>query len=290
MVYEALTGANPYRARTPDELRERHRHPPRSLADLRPDLPRSLAAACARALESHPRRRPSAAAFGRVLSAAADAIERPGEREQRSPARDAPGPRRPAPAFAPRPAAACPRCRALSALPRPHVDVALGEWGEGLSRCGLPDALRGRRGARRASPPAAACCALADRVRARRVPVLAVRPRAAARLAGAALALASPWLAAAFALAVCVPALGDVSAGLAWCVALAGGLWLVACVRAGRRALLPAAAPLLAAVFLWPLYVLAAGSLRSVLGRALAGAAGPVRDRALGRRPAGRLA
>ena len=73
-----------------------------------------------------------------------------------------------------------------------------------------------------------------------------------------------------------MPALGDVSAGLAWCVALAGGLWLVACVRAGRRALLPAAAPLLAAVFLWPLYVLAAGSLRSVLGRALAGAAGPV--------------
>src|SRR4029079_16598104 len=52
----------------------------------------------------------------------------------------------------------------------------------------------------------------------------------------AALALASPWLAAAFALAVCVPALGDVSAGLAWCAALAGGLWLVACVRAGRRA------------------------------------------------------
>ena len=93
--------------------------------------------------------------------------------------------------------------------------------------------------------------------------------------AGAALALASPWLAAAFALAVCVPALGDVSAGLAWCAALAGGLWLLACVRAGRRALLPAAAPILAALFLWPLYVLAAGCLRSTLGRALAGAAGP---------------
>ena len=93
--------------------------------------------------------------------------------------------------------------------------------------------------------------------------------------AGALLALASPWLAGAFALAVCVPALGNVSSGLAWCGALAGGLWLLACVRAGRRALLPAAAPLLAAIFLWPLYVLAAGSLRSVLGRALAGAAGP---------------
>jgi hypothetical protein len=94
--------------------------------------------------------------------------------------------------------------------------------------------------------------------------------------AGAALALASPWLAGAFALAVCVPALGDVSAGLAWCVAAAGALWLVACIRAGRRALLPVLAPLLAAVFLWPLYILAAGSLRTVAGRALAGAAGPL--------------
>ena len=50
MVYEALTGANPFRARTPDELRERHKHPPRSLADLRPDLPRVARGACARAL------------------------------------------------------------------------------------------------------------------------------------------------------------------------------------------------------------------------------------------------
>jgi hypothetical protein len=94
--------------------------------------------------------------------------------------------------------------------------------------------------------------------------------------AGAALALASPWLAAAFALVVCVPALGDVSAGLAWCAALAGAVWLVACARAGRRALLPALAPVLAAIFLWPLYVLAAGSLRTAAGRALAGAAGPL--------------
>jgi hypothetical protein len=94
--------------------------------------------------------------------------------------------------------------------------------------------------------------------------------------AGAALALASPWLAAAFVLAVCVPALGDVSSGLAWCAAIGGCAWLLACVRAGRRALLPAVAPLLAAVLLWPLYVLAAGTLRSAAGRALAGAAGPV--------------
>ena len=153
MVYEALTGANPYRARTPDELRERHRHPPRSLADLRPDLPRALAAACARALDSHPRRRPSAEAFGRVLAAAADAIERPGEREQRTTA----GCARPAPATLPvaaRAGRASRRCRACRRSPRPQLDLALGEWGEGLARCGLPDLSEGAR-RRRGWPPAA---------------------------------------------------------------------------------------------------------------------------------------
>jgi tRNA A-37 threonylcarbamoyl transferase component Bud32 len=273
MVYEALTGANPYRARTPEELRERHRRPPRSLGDLRPDLPRSLAAACARALASHPRRRPSAEAFGRVLAAGADALERVAGHEPRTTGRDRPpGPSRTLPSLPSRPA--LPALPRLSALPRPQIDFALAEWGEGLARCGLPAlSERTRRAARLAA--GSGCCALLI------ASVLGAFPFWPSGLvlplacAGALLALASPWLAAAFALAVCVPALGDVSAGLAWCAALAGGLWLAACVRAGRRALLPAAAPLLAALFLWPLYVLAAGCLRSVLGRALAGAAGP---------------
>ena len=103
----------------------------------------------------NPRRRPSAAAFGRVLSAAADAIERPGEREQRSaPRGGAPGPRAQAPAFAPRPAR-LPALPSLSALPRPQFDVALGEWGEGLARCGLAATSPRACGVRRASPPAA---------------------------------------------------------------------------------------------------------------------------------------
>ena len=160
MVYEALTGANPYRARTPDELRERHRHPPRSLADLRPELPRALAVACARALDSHPRRRPSAAAFGRVLAAAADAIERPGEREPRASGQGGSaacgGACRRSLAARPAEPAALP---SLPALPRPQVDFALGEWGEGIARCGLPELSEGlRRAARLAA--GAACCAL----------------------------------------------------------------------------------------------------------------------------------
>ena len=250
MVYEALTGANPFRARTPDELRERHKHPPRSLGDLRPDLPRSLAAACARALESHPRRRPSA---DRVLARAL------GRRRRRSSARPAgsrarPGrrrrtrrrarrrSRRAAPARRAR--AACAPAPARAARPagpgRPNLDLDLGGWAAAIARCGISAPSEAvLRACRLAAGSACAGIAIAAVLGAFPFwPPGLVLPLACA---GAALALASPWLAAAFALAVCVPALGDVSAGLAWCAALAGAVWLVACVRAGRRALLPAA-------------------------------------------------
>ena len=291
LVYEALTGANPYRARTPEELRERHKHPPRSLAELRPDLPRALAAAVARALESHPRRRPRAEALGRVLSAAADSIERPGARAAHGGGGG--GSRRSLPSL-PR----VPKLSSLPALPAPAVAAlaraaghrrrsrrlggrALALWFRGAVRAG--PAHRAHRGRQ---------CLLRDRHRSRagRVPVLAGRPRPAARVPGAALALASPWLAAAFALAVCVPALGDVSAGLAWCAALGGGLWLVACLRAGRRALLPAArAGARCAV---PVAALRAGRRQPAQRRRpRAGRCGrAVRDRALGRRAARRRA
>ena len=286
MVYEALTGANPFRARTPDELRERHKHPPRSLGDLRPDLPRSLAAACARALESHPRRRPSATAFAGVLAAAADAVERPSRAPRASTGGGGGGggrggergggrggrrlhavPSLPAlPRLSPLPG--------LPALGRPNLDLDLGGWAAAIARCGISAPSEAvLRAGRLAAGSLCAGIAIAAVLGAFPFwPPGLVLPLA---FTGAALALASPWLAAAFALAVCVPAIGDVSAGLAWCVALSGALWLVACVRAGRRALLPVVAPVLAAVVLWPLYVLAAGSLRTAAGRALAGAAGP---------------
>ncbi len=284
MVYEALTGANPFRARTPDELRERHKHQPRSLGDLRPDLPRSLAVACARALESQPRRRPTATAFARVLASAADAIERPGRREPRSPGRGGGGGggsrrgdrsgRRTRRLHAVPALPALPHLPALPALRRPDADLDVGAWAAAIARCGFaapsPAVVRAARLA-----AGSACTAIAI------IAVLGAFPfwppglTLPLAFTGAALALASPWLAAAFALAVCVPAVGDVSAGLAQCTALAGGLWLLACVRAGRRALLPAVAPVLAAILLWPLYVLAAGRLRTAVGRALAGAAGP---------------
>ncbi len=46
MLYEAMTGANPYRSRSPAELADRHGERPRPLAEVRPDLGRSLTTAC----------------------------------------------------------------------------------------------------------------------------------------------------------------------------------------------------------------------------------------------------
>jgi hypothetical protein len=70
--------------------------------------------------------------------------------------------------------------------------------------------------------------------------------------------------------------LGNLSSGLAWTLGVLGAVWLVACAGAGRRALLPALAPLAAATLAWPAYLVVAGRARGHLARALTGAAGAV--------------
>ena len=75
LLYEALSGANPFRARRPGELRELHAEGARPLGEVRPDLPRPVQRACMRSLSASPRRRPSAAALREVLLAGADALE-----------------------------------------------------------------------------------------------------------------------------------------------------------------------------------------------------------------------
>src|SRR3954451_4174421 len=57
LVYEALSGATPCRARTPDELMEPHAARARPLGEVRSNLPKGVVAACMRALSSNPRRR-----------------------------------------------------------------------------------------------------------------------------------------------------------------------------------------------------------------------------------------
>ena len=224
MVYEALTGANPYRARTPDELRERHRHPPRSLADLRPELPRALAAACARALESHPRRRPSAAAFGAraVGGCGRDRAARPSASSAR--ARRRARPARPARCRRSRGRAApAPRCRACPRS-RARRSTSRSASGARASRAAACPTLSERCAARRrASPPAARAARSLIASVLGAFPFWPPGPRAAAGLRRRRCSRwPRPGSPRAFALAVCVPALGDVSAGLAWCVALGG--------------------------------------------------------------------
>ena len=61
LVYEALSGANPFRARTPDELLERHAARARPLGDVRSDLPKGVVNACMRALSANPTAAPDGA-------------------------------------------------------------------------------------------------------------------------------------------------------------------------------------------------------------------------------------
>src|SRR3954447_4674614 len=105
LVYEALSGANPFRARTPDELLERHAAKARSLGEVRSDLPKGVVNACMRALSSNPRRRPTALALRDALHAAVVQVEeRPEAPAQRvaKPARHRkPAPKPPEPALPP---------------------------------------------------------------------------------------------------------------------------------------------------------------------------------------------
>jgi hypothetical protein len=271
MLYEAMTGANPFRSRSPAELADRHGERPRPLAEVRPDLGKPLAAACARALSRDPRRRPSAAALASVFEAAADRLEAP------------PSARvvelHPRPARAPRRIAAPHVRRPSIGVPQISLDggfAALGAGVGALRSSGIPAPIveRACSLARRFGPGIAASVAVEAMLRT--FPFWPASLTTPIALACGALAVVAPWSAAALVLAVCVPALGNLSASLAWAVAILGVVWLVVSAGSGRRALLPLLAPAALALLAFPAYLLAAGRLRSAPGRALAGASGPL--------------
>jgi Protein kinase domain len=271
MLYEAMTGANPYRSRSPAELADRHGERPRPLAEVRPDLGRPLAAACARALSRDPRRRPSAASLATVLESAADRLEAP------------PAARvvelHPRPAGRPRRFAAPKIQRPRVRVPHLSFDLGLAALGVGASSLrtsgvSAPLAERACAIARRVGPAAAASVAVEAVLRTFPFwPGSLIAPIAI--LCGG-IALVAPWSAALLVLVVCVPALGNLSSALAWTFALLGALWLSVSAGSGRRALLPALAPAALAFLAFPAYLIAAGRLRSAPGRALAGAGGPL--------------
>ena len=258
LAYEALSGANPFRSRTPDELRERH-GAIRPLAEVRPDLHAGLTTAIARALHPQPARRPSAEHLARALQAAADRIERPAPLE-RTPPRRSP-----------------PRLAVPRALPSAgSLLVGLTQAIEGVAGLGFAAPLGA--GSRRLATAATNAALVGIAVASVLVAFPFWPPGATIPLAVACglLATVAPWCAGVLALALVIPALGDVSAGLAWSLGIALLAWCATGLRAGRRTLWPIAAPLLQAVWLWPLYPLVAGTLRTPAGRALAGAAGPL--------------
>ena len=257
LAYEALCGANPFRSRTPDELRERH-GAIRPLAEVRPDLHAGLTTAVARALHPQPARRPTAGHLARALQAAADRMERPLSFEREAPPRTRrrlPGP---------------------PSLPAPGLLLdGLARGIEGIAALGISAPLgeRSRCLAAAATNALLAGTAVASTLTAFPFwPPGATIPLAAAC---ALLATLAPWCAGLLAVALVTPALGDASAGLASCLAGVLLVWCLLGIRAGRRTLWPIAAPLLQAIWLWPLYPLVAGTLRTTAGRALAGAAGP---------------
>ena len=81
LLYEALTGANPFRARTPDELLERHAAPaPARSARCAPTC-RAAGHACMRARSrANPRRRPTALALRDALAGRRGPARRAGRR------------------------------------------------------------------------------------------------------------------------------------------------------------------------------------------------------------------
>ena len=258
MLYEAMTGANPYRSRSPAELADRHGERTRPLAEVRPDLGRSLTMACSRAMSRDPRRRPSAASLATVLEAAADRLEAPASaRVVDLHPRPPRGPRRIATPHIPRPS-----------LRLPHLSLdrgvaALGAAASSLRTSGVPAPLAERACAiaRRVGPAAAAAVVVEAVLRT--FPFWPASLTTPLALACGGLAIVAPWSAALLVLAVCVPALGNLSSALAWAFALLGALWLSVSAGSGRRALLPALAPAALVLFAFPLYLIAAGRLRS---------------------------
>ncbi|MEO9176937.1 MAG: serine/threonine-protein kinase, partial [Gaiellales bacterium] len=267
MLYEAMTGANPFRSRSPAELADRHGERPRPLAEVRPDLGKPLATACARSLSRDPRRRPTAASLAAVFESAADRLEAPASAAVIE-LRPRPGRRQTAPRAprAPRPS-----------LRLPQVSFAgLAGVASGLHAGGVPAPVADRALsiARRTGPAVAATVVVEALLRT--FPFWPPSLTTPLALACGGVALVAPWFAAVLVLALCVPALGNLSAALAWVGALLGGLWLLLSAGSGRRALLPVLAPAALGLLAFPVYLIAAGRLRSAPGRALAGAAGPL--------------
>lgn len=261
VVFEALTRRNPYRSKNPVELAEKHRRVRLSLRRERPDLPAATTRVIDAALDPDPAKRPSPGDLRDALLRGARAIET-GDADLE----DAP------PAEPDAPLTLGRRRRHLRVVPDP---VAPGTAEPAFRPRRLPSApsLEALPLARIWPPALTAVAGSAI------LASLPFYPRGWALglglLAGL-IAIRLPLIAAALVLALSLPLFGNHAFALVFPAALVGTLWLLLVARDGRRALLPATAPLLALVLLWPVYPLLAGTSPRIVSRAALGAAGPL--------------
>ncbi len=260
IAYEALTRSNPYRSKNPVELAERHRKVRLRLSQARSDLPVAAAKMIDRALDPDCMRRPAPGQLRDALLRGAVAIER-GE----------------------------PDIDESIALPRLEPRVRLrSRWLRVV-----PD-LREERSER--PEPAEREAPFEQRIAAA---FAHVEPYWPAGLTGATavltlgalpfyptlwplgiavlaavVALRVPLLAAGLVLAAALPLLGNLAVGLVPGAALIAAVWLGVMARDGRRALLPAFAPLATLAFAWAIYPLVAGTSSRASIRAALGAMG----------------
>ncbi len=280
IVYEALAGSNPFRARTPRELADRHERVQLSLSTARRDLPPVVQRYIDRALSRDPKRRPSAAELRDVLLHGARAIERglmsdptydplePVVRDRRAELR----------ALAARVRVIAPRVvgrshlRAVPALGAPPAGIVgrtvlLAERVEERVRA---TGETPRRAARALVASAAAAVVLNS------LPFYPVGwPYALALVVGA-VAIVRPSLALVLSALLAVPLAGNVAAGLVPVAVGAGVLLVLATFSDRSRAFQPFLAPALGALGLLPLYLVGAAGVRRAHVRFSLGALAPV--------------
>jgi serine/threonine-protein kinase len=278
MVYEALAGANPFRAKTPKELAARHAATPLSLAAERPDLPPVVLRFVDRALSRDPKRRPSAPELRDALLHGARSMERgmveddpePTLAEERV---DRQRRRRIITAAA--------RVKVLVPRRRPRLRIVPDPADASPSAAqrlvgSLHTSIEGDRRAALARIGAATLTGLSTLALLGALPFY---PSYVPLLLGVLLGLLSlraPLAASATVLLLAIPLAGNLALGLVPCVAAAVLVWIAVTARAPRRMLLPALAPLAAFAALWPLYIVACATAQRAHIRFLTAAAGPV--------------
>jgi hypothetical protein len=277
MVYEALAGANPFRAKTPKELAERHAATPLALAADRPDLPPVVLRFVDRALSRDPAKRPTAPELRDALLHGARALERgmvaddpeptlAAEREQRK--------RRH------RLRAVATHAKALVPKRRPRLRIVPdpGDASPSTMQRLVASLNAGIDGDRRAALERIGAAALTGVATVALLGALPFYPGWAPLALGLLLGLVSlrhPLAASAAALLLAIPLAGNLALGLVPCAAAAVLVWIAVMWRAPRRMLLPVLAPLAAFAALWPLYVVACTTARRAHIRFLTAAAGP---------------